>query len=80
MGSADNITENTLAHLSLHWNKPLPETKLKLLKLLETQDQTLDKDHHLKELFEKAARAWGQPVEEAKKNTYTLLKKELNKD
>lgn len=31
------------------------------------------------ETFEKAAKAWGQSVEEAKKSTYNELKKQLEK-
>lgn len=78
MGSADNITEQTLTHLSEHWGKSLKETKEMLFKLLETNDKKLAEDPHLKEMFDKAAQAWGQSVDEAKKNTYTLLKKEVS--
>lgn len=77
MGHPDNITNQTINHLSSHWGKSLEETKITLLKMLETQDKTLVEDEHLKEMFEKAAQAWGQSVNQAKANTKFLLKKEL---
>lgn len=77
MGDANNITEATLKHLSEHWGKSLEDTKLALLKMLETHDKGLDGDEHLKEMFEKGAKAWGQSVDQAKHNTLELLKKEI---
>lgn len=79
MGSPDNITEQTLAHLAKHWDKTLPETKEELYNLLQTNDPELKQDHHLKQMFEKAALAWGQSIKEAYKNTHNLLKSELKK-
>lgn len=80
MGSPENITEKTLIHLSEHWGKSLKETKQMLLTLLETKDKKLEEDEHLKEMFEKAAKAWGQSIDEAKKNTYELLKQQVGKN
>lgn len=77
MGDANNITEDTLKHLSEHWGKSLQDSKLILLQMLETQDKALDEDEHLKEIFGKAAKAWGQGLDQAKKNTLELLKKEI---
>lgn len=77
MGHPDNITKSTLTHLSEHWGKSIKETKLELLKMLDKKDKLLEKEPHLKEMFEKAAKAWGQSVDEAKKNTHDLLKNEL---
>lgn len=71
MGNPDNITEATLKHLSGHWGKSLPETKAIVLKILEEDKIS---DSHLAQMFEKAAKAWGQTIEEAKKNTQSLLK------
>ena len=79
MGSADNITEKTLVHIGEHWGTSLIETKKTLLGLLETNDKKLDEDEHLKEMFEKAAREWGQSIEEAKKNTFELLRSQIGK-
>lgn len=79
MGHPDNITESTLQHLSEHWGKNLVETKKELLSLLSTNDPRLQIDHHLKEMFEKAAKAWGQSMEDAKKNTAGLLKSQVGR-
>jgi hypothetical protein len=80
MGHPDNITDKTLTHLSEHWGKSLKETQKILLTLIEQNDSKLESDHHLKEMFERAAKAWGQSLDEAKKNTYKLLKSELNRE
>lgn len=74
MGHPDNITTNTLKHLSKHWNTSLDETKKRLSGLIEKGNMS---DPHLTEMFEKAAKIWGQSVDEAKKNTLELLKNEL---
>ena len=71
MGHPDNITEDSLQHLSEHWGKSLQETKLQVLKMLE---ENKIEDPHLVEMFEKAAKAWGQSTDEAKENTLSLLK------
>lgn len=47
-----------------------------LSSMLETQDKKLEEDSFVKEMFEKAAKSWGQSVGEAKKNTLQLLKNE----
>lgn len=80
MGNSNNITEQTLMHLSGHWGKPLEETKKILFGLLKNSDNKLEEDEHLKEMFEKASKAWGQSIDEAKKNTYELLKQQVGKD
>lgn len=77
MGHPDNITNSTLHHLSEHWGKTFDETRLLVLKAMEGNDQKILTDQHLTEMFEKAAKAWGQSVDEAKKNTLALLKKEV---
>jgi malate synthase len=43
------------------------------------QDDMGSPDNITEESFEKAAKAWGQPLLEAKKNTYLLLREELKK-
>lgn len=77
MGSVDNITESTLMHLSEHWGKNLTETKKELLNILLTNDPRAETDQHLKDMFEKASKAWGQSIEDAKKNTAALLKTQV---
>lgn len=79
MGHPDNITVNTLTHLSGHWGKSLEETKKIVLNLLESNDRKLD-EGELKEMFLKAAKAWGQTIEEAQKNTLSLLKSQAARD
>ncbi len=77
MGHSDNITNSTIKHLSEHWDKSFDETRLTLLHALENQDQKVLDEVHIKEMFVKAAKAWGQSVDQAKENTKFLLKKEL---
>ncbi len=79
MGSDDNITEKTLIHLSEHWNKSLGETKEELFNLLQSNDPKLEEDRDLQEMFTKAAKVFGQSVEEAKNETHKLLKRQLKK-
>lgn len=76
MGSDDNITEKTLHDLSHTWGKGIDETKRELLSVLTKDDPRLKEDP-LKSMFEKAASSWGQSVEEAKKNTASLLKSQF---
>ncbi len=79
MGDPNNITESTLQHLAEHEGKTIQEIKIKLLQMLEKNDKALDRDPHLQEMFIKAAKAWGQSVDEAKKYTQQLLVKEVKK-
>lgn len=74
MGHPDNITEQTFAHLAKHRGKTLPETKSEVLKILESGQIN---DPHILEMLEKASKAWGQSIEEAKRNTISLLKEEV---
>lgn len=77
MGNPDNITVETLKHLAEHEGKSLEEMEQQFISLLESNDKKLEDDPHLKEMFEKAAKAWGQSVDEAKKNTLSLLRNEV---
>lgn len=77
MSNKDNITTETLEHLAEHGGKSLGEMEKLLLGWLENNNSKLEKDPHLKEMFDKAAKAWGQSVDEAKKNTLSLLKSEI---
>ena len=76
MGHPHNITNSTLKHLGEHWGTDLPETEKRVLAMLESGNIT---DEHVTEMFETAAKAWGQSVDEAKKNAIALLKSELSK-
>ena len=72
MGSEDNITNSTLEKFAKKHGKSVSDIKNHLRSHLE--NNTLDKDPELKEMFQKAADTWGQSVEEAKANTLKLLK------
>ncbi len=76
MGFPDNITEKTLQDLANKWSKTLPETKKDLYRLLLDDNPKLGQEP-LKSIFEKAAAAWSQSMEEAKKNTASLLKSQI---
>jgi hypothetical protein len=80
MGDSHNITEQTFVHMAEHNNTAVEETKLMVYHQLEKQlihKEQIEEDSHLTEMFENAAKAWGQTTEEARKNTYRLLKQEL---
>lgn len=74
MGHPDNITEETLKALSSHWNISHEETKKKLLEMLSNNSS----DEFMDTMFEKAAKAWGQSIDDAKKKTIELLKQEIS--
>lgn len=74
MGNHNNITEDTFKHLAEHMKKSLPETKFIVYNSLKAGKV----DTHLEEMFEKASKAWGQSIDEAKKNTLDLLKIEVS--
>jgi hypothetical protein len=78
MGHPDNITNHTFHHLGERLGKSENETKELVLKAIETN--TIDKYPDLTQMFEKAAKAENQSVEEAKKETLKLLKKVLGKN
>lgn len=74
MGHPDNITNHTFHHLAEKMGKPEDETKRMVLMALE--EDTVEQNPDLVQMFAKAA-AEGQTVEEAKKETLRLLKKVL---
>lgn len=78
MGHPENITNhNTFKHLSEHWGTSLKETQERVLTMFTEGKVT---DEHVIEIFDKAAKAWGQSVDEAKQNAIALLKSELSKN
>jgi len=76
MGSPDNITVKTLRDLA-------DKLKVTEVSLHETLYQYLagskNDNSQFEGLFSKAAKAWGQSVEDAKKETQKLLKEELHR-
>ncbi len=79
MGSDDNITEETFEHLAGDLGKSVQDVKLMVFHQLEEKQagKSVEMEPHLVELFNKAAKSWGQSVEEAQKNTFRLLRKQL---
>jgi hypothetical protein len=79
MGNPDNITTSTFKHLAEHWGKSEADVKLAVYNYLIGNSTSLS-DHdkeHIAEMFDKASKAWGQPLDEAKKNATSMLKGEL---
>lgn len=79
MGHPDNITNSTLNHLGEHWGKSLPEVQKIVYDQLQKEfaGEKIDWDSHILEMFEKASKAWGQSIEDAKRNTLELLKSQI---
>ncbi len=71
MGSPDNITEETLKKMA--GKKDLTEFKKQLLIDLERGKPS----SAVEKALENAAKAWGQSLEEAKKNTLALLRSQV---
>ncbi len=77
MGHPDNITNHTFHHLGEKLGKSEKDTKEMVLAALE--NNSVEQNPVLSEMFTKAAAAEGQSVEEAKKETLRLLQKVLAK-
>ncbi|MBI2012100.1 hypothetical protein HYS91_05000 [Candidatus Daviesbacteria bacterium] len=75
MGSMNNITNQMLSQLANNQNKSLEEIKRMVLQTL--MDDKVDSNQALKEMFENAAKAWGQSVDDAKNQALRMLKREL---
>ena len=75
MGHPDNITNHTFHHFAEKLGKSEEETKRMVLRAIE--ENTVEQNPHLLEMFTKAAAAEGQTVEEGKKHALSLLKKTL---
>jgi len=73
MGNPDNLTEAVLTDMAAKQKMNLHVFKTKLLNNLNSNQL----DPEMEAEFAKAAKAWGQSVEEAKKNAQDLLKTEV---
>lgn len=69
MGHQDNITNKTLDEMAKKMGKSMHDIQHELHDYLEKKGDNKE----FEEMFEKAASAWGQSVDEAKKNTKELL-------
>lgn len=76
MGHPENITNDVLHKLAHKWVKDFDETRKIVLDALESDK--VDENPDLKDMFEKACKAWGQDINEAKANTKDLLQQELS--
>ena len=76
MGHADNITTLTFHELSHKWGIDESDVKKAFLNQLQgTQDPKFGAE--IDEVLEKASKAWGQSLDEARKNTLGMLLKEV---
>lgn len=79
MGHHDNITEKTFSTMAESENTTAQELKEQLYQRLVDDKQPVNNDPMYKELFEKAAAASNQSVDQAEEETQKLLKKTLGK-
>ncbi len=79
MGHQENIITQTFTTIAGTMGMDPHALMLKVMHDLESQlaDPTYELEPDIENMFEKASQAWGQPIEEAKKNTLALLKKTL---
>lgn len=76
MGHDDNITDHSFEELAKKLGKSTDETKQMVFEMLEKNEVT---HPEVQSMFMRASQAWGQSVDEAKKNTHDLLKDTLEK-
>lgn len=79
MGHPDNITTKTFESLSRAIAKDVANTK-KLVFEYSTGNESLSENEKqaVDEMFEKASNAWGQSIDDAKKETGYMLKREVS--
>lgn len=77
MGHPDNVTSDMMKKLSKQLGEKGDGREL-IYNYLETQlADPKAKNQIIEEMFTKAAKAWGQSVKDAKKQTYNMLKNEM---
>lgn len=79
MGHPDNITDSTFAALGKSLGKSEKEAQELTYNYLTGQKITEAEEKEMQSMFEKSSQAWGQSIDEAKKNTLDLLKDQLQK-
>ena len=77
MGDPNNITESTLKEIAEKRQSDVTSIKEELFAKLEKDTANVGGEYE--QMFKTAADSWGQSVEEAKKETISLLKKQLHK-
>lgn len=77
MGHPDNITTGTFQNLAKVLG--VKDARLTVHDYLEAQanDPEAPKNAEIEIMFDKASKAWGQSVDEAKKQTFSMLKSEM---
>ncbi len=73
MGNQNNITTETVKRLASEWKVSDKEAKHRIFKYVTGAIQ----DPQLDQVFTQASKAWGQSIEDAKKQAYKVLKEEL---
>lgn len=79
MGHSDNITNTTFSAVGTSLGKSQKEIQEDILSWLSGGDIAENEKETFHAIFEKSAKAWGQSIDEAKKNTLLLLKDQLGK-
>jgi hypothetical protein len=74
MGDSRNITIETFESLAKKWKISSKDARNKVFNYL-MQDKTDNED--IEEIFRQASQAWGQPIQNAKKETLLLLDPEF---
>jgi S-adenosylmethionine/arginine decarboxylase-like enzyme len=79
MGHPDNVTTLTFKQLGKKYKKTEPQARQWVYEYLngQSQDEKFSKNEDIEEMFKKAAKAWGQTVKDAKRQTFNMLKSEL---
>lgn len=79
MGHPDNITTLTFKQLGKKHKKTEPQTRQWVYDYLHDQfhDPKMPANSDIEEMFKKAAKAWGQSVANAKKQTFNMLQSEM---
>ncbi len=81
MGDIDNVTSETFGEIAEQRNITAKEAKEEVYEYLTKQLNGYEvEDGFIEEVFAKAANAWGQSLEDAKKQTHSMLKMELVDD
>lgn len=77
MGDPDNITSDMMKKVSKQLGVKGDGRKLIYDYLKTQQTDTEAKNELIEEMFKKAAKAWGQTIKEAKRQTLQMLTSEL---
>jgi hypothetical protein len=77
MGHPDNITSDMMKKIAKKLGQKGDGRQLIYDYLEKQNSDPTSKNPILEEMFLKASRAWGQPLKDAKKQTYNMLKSEM---